>query len=284
MTPRSIRIATDSVCDLPPDLLQRLGISVIPTYVNAAGESIADDGMALDRARFYRELPDMSQQPTTAAPSPGDAEAFYRGIFDGGGGHIISIHVPGKLSGVLNAMRLGAAAAGGNVDLVDSLQLTMGMGFQAWAAAELAQEGAPLADILDTIDRVREHTEVYAAINTLEYLKRSGRVNALVAGLGGLLKVKPIIRVHDGQILSAGRQRTWTRAVAALQDLTRAQAPLDRLAALHVANRDGAERFLESISDIAPADSLIVEATPTIGTHVGPGAIGVATLKQGWRR
>ena len=284
MTSRAIRIATDSVCDLPADLIGRLGIAVIPTYVNLAGESIADDGKALDRARFYRQLPEMPQQPTTAAPSPGDAAAFYKSIFDEGAEQIISIHVPRQLSGVLNAMRLGAEAAGGSVELVDSMQLTMGMGFQALAAAEMAAEGASLADILNAIDRVREHTEVYAAIDTLEYLKRSGRVNALVAGLGSLLKVKPIIRVHGGQILSEGRQRTWSRAEAALRELTRNQAPLDRLAALHVANREGAARFLDSISDIAPAESLIVEATPTIGTHVGPGAIGVATLKQGWRR
>ena len=285
MTSSEIRIATDSVCDLPVDVVERLGICVIPTYVNVDGQSLADDGQALDRRRFYRELPSLQEQPTTAAPSPGDAEAFYRRILNAGARHIVSIHVPRQLSGVLNAMRLGAEAVGADkVTLVDSTQLTLGMGFQAWAAAELAADGASLPAILAVIERVRAHTEVYAAIDTLEYLKRSGRVNALVAGLGSLLKVKPIIRVHGGQITSRGRQRAWSRAEATLRELTRAEAPLDRLALLHVANRAGAERFLESIKDIAPSDSLIVEATPTIGTHVGPGAIGVATLNQDWRR
>ena len=204
---------------------------------------------------------------------------------DEGAEHIISIHVPQRLSGVLNAMRLGAEAVGHDkVTLVDSLQLTAGMGFQVWAAAEMANEGASLDAILGAIQRVRERTEVYAAIDTMEYLKRSGRVNALVASLGGLLKVKPLIRVHGGEILRQSRHRAWSRAENALRDLTIAQAPLDRLAILHVANAAGASRFLDSIDSIAPEDTRIIEATPTIGTHVGPGALGVATLKQNWRR
>ena len=112
MTSSRIRIAADSVCDLPADIAGRLNIHVIPTYVNIGRESIPDDGVSLDRERFYRELPLMKAQPTTAAPSPGDAAAFYQSILDDGVDHILSIHVPEKLSGTLNAMRLGAEAVG----------------------------------------------------------------------------------------------------------------------------------------------------------------------------
>ena len=284
MTSSRIRIAADSVCDLPAEIASALGVAIIPTYVNIGDESIPDDGIALDRASFYRQLPAMTSQPTTAAPSPGDAEAFFRGILEAGAEHIVSIHVPEKLSGVLNAMRLGAESVGTEkVTLIDSQQLTFGIGLQVWVAADLAGQGADLAEILRAIERVRVHSKVYAIINTIEFIRRSGRVNPLVASLGELLKIKPIVEVGGGEVTSIGRQRTWKRAVARLRDLTRVQAPLERLAILHTANRSGAETFLDSIRDVAPSDTLVIETTPTLGTHIGPGALGVATLSNDWR-
>ena len=280
-----IRITADSVGDLPPPLLAALGVRVIPTYIHIEGKSIADDGKALDRRAFYQQLPTFSAQPTTAAPSPGDAARFYRSVLQEGAQHIISIHVPQKLSGVLNAMRLGAeATAPDKITLIDSQQLSFGMGLQVWVAAELAQQNKTRREILQAIEQVRRHTRVYAVIETLEYLRRSGRVNALVASMGSLLKIKPIIQVHEGEIASIARQRTRARAQAKLRELTQAQAPLERLAILHTANPAGAAEFLDSMRAIAPADTLIIELTPTIGAHVGPGAVGVATLNTNWRR
>ena len=285
MTSNQIAIAADSVCDLPPDLARSLGAHIIPTYVNIGAESIADDGAQLDRSRFYAQLPGMPSQPTTAAPSPGDAASFYRGILATGCREIISIHVPAKLSGTLNAMRLGAEAVGiERVSLVDSRQLAFGIGLQVWAAAELARQGADRAAIMAGIESVRRHTRVYAIIETMEYLRRSGRVTALAASLGGILSIKPVIEVAEGEVNSIGRLRSWKRALRRLQELTRQHAPLERLAVLHVANQAGAESFLRSIQDIAPSDTLVIETTPTIGTHIGPGSIGVAALSSDWRQ
>ena len=285
MTSSRIRIAADSVCDLPAALAERLNVRVIPTYVNIGRESIPDDGLALDREQFYRQLPSMDVMPTTAAPSPGDAEAFYRSILAEGAEHIVSIHVPEKLSGTLNAMRLGAEAVGNDrVTLVDSLQLTFGIGIQVWGAAELAAQGAELEALLDAIERMRQRARVYAIIDTMEYLRRSGRVNALAASIGSLLKIKPIVSVYDGDVSPVSRQRTWSRAEQSLRTLTLEQTPLERLAILHIANRAGAENFLASIRDRVPSDTLIIETTPTLGAHVGPGSIGVATLNADWRR
>lgn len=284
MTSKRIQVAADSVCDLPAEIIEKLDIRIIPTYVNIGDKSIPDDGTTLDRQAFYRQLPTMASQPKTAAPSPGDAEAFYRDMLTDDAEHIVSIHVPDKLSGVLNTMRLGARAVdAGRVALVDSLQLTFGIGFQVWVAAEMAVKGASLNEILDSIERVRQHTEVYAIIDTMQYLRRSGRVSSLVAGIGTLLKVKPIVRVGDGEITSLARLRTWSRAEAKLKTLTYEQAPLDRLAILHIDNRAGAERFLDTIGDIAPQETFVIEVCPTLGTHIGPGSIGVATLNQAWR-
>lgn len=284
MTFKRICIAADSVCDLPIEIVRKLDIRIIPTYVNIGDQSFPDDGVGLDRQDFYRQLPAMSRQPTTAAPSPGEAEEFYRKILDDGAEKIVSIHVPDKLSGVLNTMRLGARAVDAErIALVDSLQLTFGIGFQVWVASELAVEGRSLNEILEAIERVRRHTEVYAIIDTMQYLQRSGRVNALVAGIGTLLKIKPIVCVADGEITPLARSRTWTRAETKLRALTQDQAPLDRLAILHIDNRIGAERFLGSIREIAPKETQIIEVCPTLGAHIGPGSIGVATLNQDWR-
>ena len=285
MISRRIRIATDSVCDLPAGIVNEFGINIIPTYVNIGEKSIPDDGSTLNRERFYRDLPKMPVLPTTAAPSPGDAEAFFRDILSDDDQLAISIHVPERLSGVLNTMRLGAEAVSTDrITLVDSQQLTLGMGFQVWVAAELAAAGVELKTILDAIERVRQHTRVYAIIDTLEYLRRSGRVSALLASFSSLLKIKPIIEVKDGDITSLARMRTWARAAAKLAELTRAESPLERLAILHINNRSAAERFLDSLGDIAPRNSMIVEVTPTLGTHIGPGSIGVATLNKNWRQ
>ena len=285
MTSSPIRIAADSVCDLPADLARSLNVSIIPTYVNIGGKSIPDDGASLDRERFFRDMAAMPTLPTTAAPSPGDAEAFYSNILAEGAPHIVSIHVPEKLSGALNAMRLGAEAVGvERVTLVDSLQLTFGIGFQVWAAAELAAQGAALDVILDAIERVRRHTRVYAIIDTMEFLRRSGRVNALAASIGSMLKIKPIVRVHDGEVTSIARARTWSRSVHRLHSLTIEQRPIERLALLHISNRSGAENFLAGIGELAPSDTLIIETSPTLGTHIGPGSIGVATLNADWRQ
>ena len=284
MTSR-IRIAADSVCDLPPQIAAELGIRIIPTYVSIDGESLPDDGKALIRRDFYEQLPRFQTHPTTATPSPGDAEQFYRAILEEGAEHIISLHLPAKLSGVLNAMRLGAkAAAKDKITLVDSLQLTFGIGFQVWVAAEYAQKTGEVDEILAVIERVRQHTQVYAIIDTMEYLKRSGRVSSIVASVGSLLKIKPILTVRDGDIQLVSRQRTWSRATAQLRALTRAQAPLERLAILHTANRSGAEDFLDSLGDLAPPAAHIIEITPTLGAHIGPGSVGVATLSTNWRQ
>lgn len=284
MTSKRIQITADSVCDLPDDILSDLNIKIIPTYVNIGEDSVPDDGVALVREEFYQQLPSMPSQPTTAAPSPGDAEAFFRDLLSDAD-HIISFHVPAKLSGVYNAMRLGAEAVDANkISLVDSLQLSMGIGMQVWVAAELAQQGKDVDEILQAVEHVRQNTKLYAIIDTMEYLKRSGRVNALIAGLGTFLKIKPIVTVENGDILSYARVRTWSRAVDKLRELTKAEAPIDRLAILHIANRDGAEKFLESIRDIAPEKTIIMEVTPTLGTHIGPGSVGAVTLSTNWRQ
>lgn len=280
-----IRIVTDSVSDLPAEALERWQIAVVPTFVNYGGRSYADDGRELDRTRFYQMLPAMREFPTTAAPPPALAEEILRGVASQGE-HVLAIHVPAKLSATLNNVRIGAQAIlpEDRYTIVDSGTLTMAQGMQVLIAAEMAEQGAPVAEIVAALQRVQEQQRLYAVIDTVEYLRRSGRVNPLLAALGTMLQIKPIVSVRDGVVSPVQRVRTFRKALERLRDLVLAESPLDRLVILHIQNEAGAREFLALLGDAAPPDTPIVEVGPTLGTHIGPGSVGATTLNRNWKR
>jgi DegV family protein with EDD domain len=148
---------------------------------------------------------------------------------------------------------------------------------------ETAEATGDLDKVVDAIQRVRAHQRLYAALDTLEYLMHSGRVGWASASIGALLQIKPILDVREGEVKSHARVRTFKRAFDELISLAHEQAPLDRLAVMHADNEKGAHELKQALSDIAPADTLTVNITPTIGTHIGPGGLGIATVSQAWR-
>ncbi len=278
-----IKFVTDSTCDIPPELVEHWNITVVPCYVNHAGKSYADDGVELVREDFYDRLPTLDPSPTTAAPPPAMTESLIKAAFQDAD-HLIIICVPAKLSAVYNSMRLGMAdLPPDRVTLIDSGQTSMGLGWQVLAGVEVAAQTGDVAQVVEAINRVRAHQRVYAAIATMEFLRRSGRVSALVASLGTLLQIKPIISVEEGDILAPARVRTFKAATEKLVELIRAQTPLDRLAILHTNNLEGAEEVRKALGDAAPPDSLIVRVNPTVGVHIGPGCVGAATLNTNWK-
>jgi fatty acid kinase fatty acid binding subunit len=278
MTFKKIRFVTDSTCDLPPDLIQQYGIGLIPTYVNYNNRSYADDGQDLVREAFYRDLPTLNPFPTTATPPPGIAEDIINRTFEGAD-HLFLISVASKLSGVYNVMRLGASKLPQDrVTLIDSRSVTMGLGFQVLMGIETADATGDVDQVKSVIESVRERARVYAALETLEFLRRGGRVGWAAAGIGALLQIKPVLDVYDGEVRSGNRVRTFSRAVDELVRLAHAQTPLERFAILYAGDHDRAVRLRERLADIAPPDTLIVSITPTIGTHVGNGGLGVATV------
>lgn len=284
MPSKKIRIMTDCVADLPDDLLEKWNIGVIPCYVNFDGESYLDDGEELDRDEFYRKIPDMKEHPSTAAPSPGLAEEILHEAIEGYD-HLVSINVPSALSGTLNNIRIGAQSLPDDkVTILDSENLSMGIGHQVLIAAEVAAETGDVEAVIDAVKRAREHTHLYAVFDTLEYLKRSGRVNAVVAGVGSLLRIKPIVHVRDSEVNLAHRVRTFKRAVDKLEELLHEREPIDRMSLLHVANPEGARDFGERVSVNVPEGTRVVQVGPTLGTHIGPGAIGFSTVGAGWKR
>lgn len=278
----TVRIVSDSTCDVPEAYIRRYGITVVPCIINAGAQSYRDI-VDLSREDFYRAMPGMAEVPHTSGPPVGAfADAYAAAGRDGA--EVISLHPPAALSGIYNTARVGADNAGlppGRVHVVDAGQLSMGLGWLVIAAAELAEQGLRAAEILARIARLRARTYVYAALDTLKYLRHSGRVNWAQASLGSLLQIKLIVELHEGQLASFDRVRTRTRAAERLLEGLRALGPLERLAVMHTRAPAVAAEIHHAVAGMAAfADIPIVEATPAIGTHIGPEAVGFAAVKQ----
>lgn len=276
-----ILIMADSTCDLPPDLVRRFTIRIVPTYVQFGLESLADDGIQLTRTNFYKRLVTASPLPTTSAPSLGETiEIMNRALQDAD--FVIGLTAPSNLSAIYNVFRLAASqTAPKRVTVIDSRTLSMGFGWQVIMAAEMAEAGHSAQAIQQMLLSTQPRIHVWAALDTLEYVRRSGRVGWAAATMGELLQIKPIIHLYDGEVGYAMRVRTSHRAFQALVDLAHQAAPLDRLAIMHTANPDGAQRLSDALHTIHPAaNPVIVEATPIIGVHVGPNGLGLAVVQK----
>ena len=273
-----INIVTDSTCDLPPDLARQLGITIVPMAINIEGRSYRD-GVDISRMEYYQRLPGYKPLPTTSASGAEDFEEAYRAL---DGEAIVSIHIAASLSGVLNMARVGAEASGKRITLVDSKQASMGLGWQAVAAAETAAAGGSLQDILDAVASVQERVKVLALLDTLEYLRRGGRANAMVAALSDLLQIKPLIEVADGKINAVARPRTHARGMDKLVETIESLAPLARLAVLHANNPAAAQTLAERVAHcLVPGGQppiFITDVTAIVGTHAGPGAVGAGVV------
>jgi len=284
MTFKKIRFIADSTCDIPPDVLKKWNIAIIPAFVNYGGGSYADDGIELDRVAYYDQLPTMTSQPSTAAPSPGLTESIITKVA-AECDHVIMLTVPAKLSGIYNAFRLGASSLPpDSYTIIDSGTTTMAMGFQVLVGAEIADATGDVSETVKAIERAQQHIRLYAAPESMVYLRRSGRVGWAAAGAATLLQIKPIISLADGVVESTARVRTFGKAVEKMVELALEQAPFDRLALLHTNNPDGAQEMKQMMGNAVPAETYIINITPVLGTHVGPKALGVITLNKGLRQ
>jgi DegV family protein with EDD domain len=276
----TVKLMVDSTTDLPPEWLAKWDIPVLTAYVNFGEESFPDDGISLTRAEFYRRLATARVLPKTSAPSPGMAQQLLRRQLEKAE-HVVAFIVASQFSSLYNTVRLAAQDVDPNrITVVDSGQASMGLGWMVVAAAEAAERGASLSEVLAAAQSTRERIRLYFTISTLEYLRRGGRVNALVASIGTLLQIKPIIELKEGVVTTIQRARTMSRATQAIVDLTRGYAPLERLAVLHTNSPGEAADLLARLRDVAPPDTITVDVTTAIGTHVGPGGLGIALVKR----
>jgi DegV family protein with EDD domain len=274
----SIRIVTDSTCDLPEADLDRHGITVIPLYINI-GEQGYLDGVDISREEFYRRLPEFDPPPTTAAPAPDIFRRTYERLAEEGATQILSLHISKSLSATIDAARVGAKETTAlPVTALDSRQLSLGTGFLAVRAAQEAAAGRTMDEILAALDDQIARTHVFAALDTLEFLKRSGRMSWALAGLGSLLQIKPLLKMYEGNPTSE-RVRTRNGATRRLLDLLEARKPFERIAVVHTHASERAEQVLAEAAQLLPDDGLLsVDITPVIGAHIGPGAVGFACI------
>jgi DegV family protein with EDD domain len=273
----SIAIVTDSTCDLPTEAAEKHQIHVVSNILVIDGQSL-EDGKGISRKEFYERLPHMKTVPTTASASAGTFQMLYERLFQKGVQQIISVHAPSALSGIFNAASLAAQSFDSKIEVVDSGQVSLGLGFQAIAAAEAASKGLPLEDILAEIKAIRNRVHVVAMLDTLEYVRRSGRVSWARARLGSLLDIKPFLELREGKVLNLGEARTRfkgkNRLLKMLQDL----GPLDRLAILHTNAEKEANQFLQLLKVELHSTPFLVNVTTVIGTHVGPNGLGFVAV------
>lgn len=279
-----VKIVVDSATDLPPEWIKQFDIGVIPAFVNFGEESFPDDGVALTRTEFYQRLASARQLPSTSAPPPAIAERILADQL-AKAERVIAFTLATPFSSLHNAIRVAAERVdAARITVIDSGTVSMAEGWQALAAAEAAWRGEDYDRVLRAAQRTRARTRLLAVIDTLEYLRRGGRVNWATANVGALLQIKPIFEVHDGgEVEIIARVRTLHKGVQALTDLIRSQAPFERIALLHSNYRAGAEALSQQLADVLPHGErhfMTGDVATAIGTHVGPGCVGVALVKQ----
>lgn len=275
-------IVTDSTSDLPQQIIDEHDIEVVPAVLVLDGQSYAD-GKGISREEYYTRLPDMKQPPTTASPSTGDFAERFQKLFDAGCDHILSIHAAVELTAIVSVARLAAHDFRERITVLDSGSLSLGLGFQVLAAVQAKLDNLSLEGILEAIRSARRRTKVIAALDTMEYLRRSGRVPGAVAALGGLLRIKPVVELLNGEVKPISAVRTTRQAGERIYNALRELGPLERLAILHTNAEHRARQLLDelmqTVSQAIPRDILMVNVTPVIGTHVGPNGLGFAAVR-----
>jgi DegV family protein with EDD domain len=275
-----IRIVTDSTCDLPRKVIQDLGIKVAPLYINIGRKSYLD-GVDISREQFYTNLANYPHHPTTGTPGTERFKEVYREMAAEGADHVLSIHISESLSATVNIARTTAREFTEiPVTVLDSQQLSLGVGFTIETAAEMAKAGETLGEILKALEHQIKRTHVFAALDTLEFLRRSGRMNPFVTGIGSLLQLKPILTMYAGKPGSEQR-RTRARALACMAEMLEELQPLERAALVHTNAAEEAQALRSSIAHLLPPGEMYCEnITPVIGAHIGPGAVGFALIKK----
>ena len=275
-----ISIVTDSTCDLPEAIIEKHGITVIPLYINQGDHSYLD-GVDLTREEFYRRLPTFYPAPSTATPSTEVFAQAWNKLADAGAQAILSIHISEKLSATINAARVAADQFTRiPVTVLDSSQLSLGMGFLVEKAAQLAELGHKMEDILASLADMMKRTYVFASLKTLEYLRRSGRMNFALARFGEFLQIKPLLHMNQGNPV-AHRVRTQSKATARMMEWLNEYAPFEKLAIVHAGVQHEAEEMLQRIKHLLPNGEIpIVQITPALGAHLGVGALGFTCVSK----
>ena len=271
----AVRVVTDSACDLPDDLIENLGIEIVPLTIRFGHEELVDR-KELSTDEFWRRLASSDVLPETSAPSAGAFEGAFRRLIDDGATGIVCINLSSKLSATMQSAQVAAQAVEPDcpVVVVDSLLVSMGLGSLCLTAAQRAADGDSLESIVDNVTDRRNRSKLYGTLDTLEFLKKGGRVGNARALLGSMLAIKPVVEVRDGVVEEAGKVRTRSKALRLLVDRVK-EGPFENLAVLH-GNAPDLDELLDLLEPLAPRDQIVIgQIGPVIGTHAGPRVIGV---------
>ncbi len=279
-----IGIVTDSTSDLPPELVTKYDIEVIPLYVRIDNQNYRD-GIDLTPTEFYQKLKNSDSLPMTSQPSPGAFVECYRALLKKVDA-ILSIHLTESLSGTVRTARMAREILPeANIQVIDSHSTTMGLGGLVLEAAQAVRRGMKIDEVLKLVEGLREKVQFLVTLDTLEFIRRGGRVSNLQAFLGSLLQIKPILRLDHGKVELFERVRTRRQAIGNMLSEFKSQVAIENkgiIAVMHTAAEEEAEKLRAVLRDtFKNAEIIIGQAGPVLGTHVGPGAIALIGVPQG---
>ena len=275
----TVRIVTDSSCDLPQAMADALGIRIVPLSVRF-GDTEYIDRTTITATEFWSKCAASATLPETAAPSPGSFEETYRSLAAEGATAIVVVALSSDLSATMQSAELAARAVAPGIDvrIVDSRNASMGLGLTVLACAELAKTGASADEVVARAQSVIPRTRVFAALDTLDNLKKGGRIGGAKAMLATVMSIKPLISITNGLVEEAGKQRTRSKALAHLVDILRNQeVPIERLAVLNAQCAD-IDAFLAMVKEVCSGEIIVGDIGAVIGTHAGQGTIGIVFL------
>ena len=276
----AIKIVTDSTSDLDSHIAEDLGITIVPLNVHF-GESVFKDGIDLDTDQFFDKLINGNVFPSTSQPSLGEFVDVYKEISQPGD-VIISVHVSSKLSGTINSAQQAANTLSGTVDvrIVDTQQVSMTVGLSAVGAAQAAREGKSVEECIAVAESVARRSNFFALFDTLEYLEKGGRIGKARSLIGGLLKIRPILRVEDGEIGQFSKARSRNMGMLKLEEAVRELGKLDDIAIVYSTDGSDAEELATTVKDLLPSDKspYLTRVGPVIGTHAGPNLVAIAAI------
>ena len=277
----TVKVVTDSTADLPPQIAEELGITVVPVYLRF-GEKVYRDGVDISQDEFYQKLVEGPIHPSTSQPTPADFTEVYRKLSQEADG-IVSIHLSAKTSGTYNSALQGRelAETGRHIEVVDSLSVSMGLGLIAMAAARLAEAGESLQRVIEEIRQVIPCIRILGVFDTFKYLLLGGRISKAKAIMGSVLNVKPILTMRDGELCLAGLARTRSKGIERLFNLAKDALNIQELAIVHSTTPDEAGSLKERIASIFDKKQIhIARLGPALGVHGGPGTLVLALREK----
>ena len=277
----AVKIVTDSTSDLPASVVERLGITVVAQNIHFGVETFKD-GVTLSPDDFYSRLAASPTLPKTSQASPGDFGEVYGRLCEDADA-IVSLHVSSKVSGTYNS---AVQAAGQDsvtcpVEVIDSEQVSIGLGLMVIAAAEAANRGASRDEVVEIVRGAISRSQCFCLFETLEYLEKGGRIGKARAMFGSMLKIKPMIIIRDGEVHELGKGRTFPKALSKFKQIARGYAPVEALAVIHSTTPDLAGEVANDLRDMLPsgAEPYVARFGPALGVYTGPGAVGIGLIQ-----